>query len=125
VRSVLFGTSSFWEGVDVPGEALELLVITKIPFDVPTDPLIEARMERVQSNTGNGFMNYAVPEAVVRLRQGFGRLIRTAADRGAVLVLDPRMTRTAYGPQFLNSLPVAPTICDDEQSLFAVLDNWF
>jgi Rad3-related DNA helicase/DNA polymerase III epsilon subunit-like protein len=125
VRSVLFGTSSFWEGVDVPGEALELLVITKIPFDVPTDPLIEARMERVQANTGNGFMNYAVPEAVVRLRQGFGRLIRTAADRGAVLVLDPRMTRTAYGSQFLNSLPVAPTTCDDEQSLFAVLDKWF
>jgi ATP-dependent DNA helicase DinG len=125
VRSVLFGTSSFWEGIDVPGAALELLVITKIPFDVPTDPLIEARMEKVQAETGNGFLHYAVPEAVVKLRQGFGRLIRTAEDRGAVLVLDPRVTQTAYGPLFLKSLPVEPALCDDESSLFSTLKEWF
>ncbi len=123
--SVLLGTSSFWEGVDVPGPALELLVITKIPFDVPTDPLIEARMEKIQSDSGNGFLNYAVPEAVFRLRQGFGRLIRTAEDRGAVLILDPRTTRTPYGSMFLNSLPVDATLCGDESALFSALDQWF
>lgn len=123
--SVLLGTSSFWEGVDVPGRALELLVITKIPFDVPTDPLIEARMEKIQSDSGNGFLNYAVPEAVFRLRQGFGRLIRTAEDRGAVLMLDPRTTRTPYGSMFLNSLPVDATLCGDESALFSALDQWF
>jgi predicted DnaQ family exonuclease/DinG family helicase len=123
--SVLFGTSSFWEGVDVPGKALELLVITKIPFDVPTDPLIEARMEKIQSDSGNGFLNYAVPEAVFRLRQGFGRLIRTSEDRGAVLMLDPRTTRTPYGSMFLNSLPVDATLCGDENALFSALDGWF
>ena len=125
VRSVLFGTASFWEGVDVPGQALELLVITKIPFDVPTDPLIEARMEKIQSQTGNAFLNYAVPEAIVRLRQGFGRLIRSTEDRGAVLMLDPRVTQTAYGSLFLKSLPVDARLCEDENSLFFALDKWF
>jgi ATP-dependent DNA helicase DinG len=125
VRSVLFGTSSFWEGVDVPGQALELLVITKIPFDVPTDPLIEARMERIHSQTGNGFLNYAVPEAVVKLRQGFGRLIRSTEDRGAVLMLDQRMTQKDYGSIFLKSLPVEARLCKDESSLFSLLNEWF
>jgi ATP-dependent DNA helicase DinG len=125
VRSVLFGTASFWEGVDVPGQALELLVITKIPFDVPTDPLIEARMEKSQSETGNAFLNYAVPEAIVRLRQGFGRLIRSAEDRGAVLMLDPRVSQTAYGSLFLKSLPVEARLCDDENSMFSALNQWF
>jgi ATP-dependent DNA helicase DinG len=125
VHSVLFGTASFWEGVDVPGQALELLVITKIPFDVPTDPLIEARMEKIQAETGNAFLNYAVPEAIVRLRQGFGRLIRSADDRGAVLMLDPRVTQTAYGGLFLKSLPVEARLCDDENTLFFALDKWF
>jgi ATP-dependent DNA helicase DinG len=123
--SVLFGTSSFWEGVDVPGRALELLVITKIPFDVPTDPLVEARMEKIESDAGNGFLNYAVPEAVFRLRQGFGRLIRTSEDRGAVVMLDPRTTRTRYGSMFLNSLPVDATLCGDENALLSALDDWF
>ena len=125
IRSVLFGTASFWEGVDVPGQALELLVITKIPFDVPTDPLIEARMEKCQAETGNGFLNYAVPEAIVRLRQGFGRLIRSSEDRGAVLMLDQRVSQTAYGGLFLKSLPVDARFCGDEIALFSALDRWF
>jgi ATP-dependent DNA helicase DinG len=102
-----------------------MLVITKIPFDVPTDPLVEARMEKIQSDSGNGFLNYAVPEAVFRLRQGFGRLIRTSEDRGAVLILDPRTTRTPYGSMFLNSLPVDATLCGNETALFTALDEWF
>lgn len=123
--SVLFGTSSFWEGIDVPGEALEMLIITRIPFDVPTDPLVEARMERVQKQTGNAFFNYAVPEAIVRFRQGFGRLIRTGEDRGVVLLADHRAVQPAYGPLFLNSLPVEATLCGDEGALLSHLNDWF
>ncbi len=124
-KSVLLGTSSFWEGVDVPGEALETLVITKIPFDVPSEPLVEARMEQVQLETGNGFLNYAVPEAVVRFRQGFGRLIRTGEDRGVVLILDNRVVKSSYGALFLDSLPVRARICEDETMLMHLLEEWF
>jgi predicted DnaQ family exonuclease/DinG family helicase len=125
VKSVLFGTSSFWEGVDIPGQALEMLVITRIPFDVPTEPLFEARMERVQERTGNAFFQYAVPEALVRFRQGFGRLIRTCSDRGVVLLTDLRAVQTAYGPLFSNSLPVEATLCKDENALLSHLNHWF
>jgi len=125
VRSVLFGTSSFWEGVDVPGQALELLIITRIPFDVPTEPLIEARMERIQQEKGSSFFHYAVPEAIVRFRQGFGRLIRTCEDRGVILMTDHRMVQTAYGSLFLNSLPVEAKLCKSETELLSHLDQWF
>jgi Rad3-related DNA helicase len=124
-RSVLLGTNSFWEGIDVPGSALETLVITKIPFDVPTEPLIEARMEQVQKESGNGFMNYAVPEAIVRFRQGFGRLIRSGGDRGVVLMLDNRIVQTSYGTVFLESLPVPAMLCTEEKELMETLNLWF
>jgi len=124
-KSVLLGTNSFWEGVDVPGAALELLIITKIPFDVPTEPLVQARMEQAQARTGNGFMNYTVPEAVVRFRQGFGRLIRSGEDRGAVLILDHRLVETQYGRIFLESLPVRPSICANHEALLTSLNQWF
>ncbi|HHS12518.1 MAG TPA: hypothetical protein ENN03_01985 [bacterium] len=124
-RSVLLGTSSFWEGVDIPGEALEMLIIPKIPFDVPTDPVVQARSEEAHRETGNGFMNYSVPEAVVRLRQGFGRLIRKAGDRGSVICLDNRMLMSRYGAVFLESLPVNPVRCDSRESLMEVLAGWF
>jgi predicted DnaQ family exonuclease/DinG family helicase len=124
-RSVLLGTSSFWEGVDVPGNALEILVITRIPFDVPTEPLIEARMEEAEKRFGSGFFNYAVPEAVVRFRQGFGRLIRTASDRGVVLLLDQRAVKSKYGFLFLSSLPVEPMLCATEEEVMNKLENWF
>lgn len=124
-KSVLLGTNSFWEGVDVPGSALELLVITKIPFAVPTDPLVEARMERVQTETGNGFLNYAVPEAIVMFRQGFGRLIRSREDSGVVLMLDHRIVQTQYGTLFLESLPVEANICQESKTLMEILEEWF
>jgi len=123
--SVLFGTSSFWEGVDVPGEALELLVLTKIPFDVPSEPVVEARTEAVQSRTGSGFMNFAVPEAIVKVRQGFGRLIRSGQDHGAVLLLDNRVTQTRYGRLFLEALPVPAQRCASEHALLEGLESWF
>lgn len=100
-RSVLLGTRSFWEGVDVVGAALSVLVITRLPFAVPDDPIFVARSETFD----NPFAEYAIPEAILRFRQGFGRLIRTKTDRGVVLVLDKRILTKSYGPMFLNSLP--------------------
>jgi ATP-dependent DNA helicase DinG len=100
-RAVLLGTRSFWEGVDIPGESLSVLVITKLPFDVPTDPLIAARSEMYEDS----FQEYYLPEAILKFRQGFGRLIRTASDRGVVVVLDRRVLTKQYGRLFLESLP--------------------
>jgi DNA polymerase-3 subunit epsilon/ATP-dependent DNA helicase DinG len=98
---VLLGTKSFWEGVDVPGQALSALVIVKLPFDVPTDPVIAARSETFE----NPFNEYTLPEAILKFRQGFGRLIRTKSDRGVVAVFDRRVLTKQYGKQFIDSLP--------------------
>jgi DNA polymerase-3 subunit epsilon/ATP-dependent DNA helicase DinG len=100
-RAVLLGTRAFWEGVDVPGDALSVLVLTKLPFDVPSDPLIGARSELYE----DPFNEYYLPEAILKFRQGFGRLIRTASDRGVVAVFDRRVLTKQYGRLFLESLP--------------------
>jgi ATP-dependent DNA helicase DinG len=110
--SILFGTNSFWQGVDVPGEALSHVVITKLPFDVPDRPLVQARTEEIERNGGNAFMEYSLPRAVLRLKQGFGRLIRSRDDRGAVTLLDPRIITKRYGRIFLDSLPRCEVIRD-------------
>jgi len=112
VDSVLIATATFWQGIDVPGEALSLLVIDKLPFSAPGDPLHEARCERVERDGGDWFREYALPTAVLQLRQGFGRLIRGHADRGVVAVLDPRLRTRAYGAAFLASLPPCPVVSD-------------
>ncbi len=109
-RSVLFGTDSFWQGVDVPGDALKNVIITKLPFSVPDHPLLEARLERIRRTGGNPFRDYQLPEAVIKLRQGFGRLIRTKTDTGMVVILDPRIHTKAYGRLFLESLPECEVI---------------
>lgn len=103
--AVLLGTSSFWQGVDVPGEALSLVVIDKLPFDVPTDPLVAARMDRIRRNGGDPFADYQTPMAVLGLKQGLGRLIRSGSDRGILAVLDSRLRSRSYGGTFLRSLP--------------------
>lgn len=103
--SVLLATDSFWEGVDVPGESLSLVAICRLPFEVPTHPVAAAQMARVASAGGDPFTDLTLPRAVMRVRQGFGRLIRSHADRGVVLLLDARLTRRAYGEVFLRSLP--------------------
>ena len=104
-NSVLFATDSFWEGVDVPGESLSVLIICRLPFKVPSDPVIKARMELIEKNGGNSFLEYSLPEAVIKLRQGFGRLIRRKSDRGVILITDTRILSKFYGKIFFNSLP--------------------
>jgi ATP-dependent DNA helicase DinG len=108
VSSVLFATASFWEGVDVPGEALSAVVIDKLPFDSPADPLIEAKMEYLERGGINPFMEFQLPRAVISLRQGMGRLIRSDGDRGILSVLDSRLYRKSYGKTFFESLTEFP-----------------
>ncbi len=104
-RSVLFGTDSFWEGVDVAGEALRCVILFKLPFQVPTEPIVEARTQAITAKGGNAFMEYSIPNAVVKFKQGFGRLIRHKKDRGVIVCLDTRLITKRYGAYFFNSLP--------------------
>ena len=99
------GADSFWQGVDVPGETLQNVMITKLPFSVPDQPLRQARMESIQAAGGNAFVDFQLPEAVIKFRQGFGRLIRTSRDSGMVVVFDPRVRTKPYGQRFLDGLP--------------------
>jgi ATP-dependent DNA helicase DinG len=115
-RSVLLGTSSFWHGVDVPGAALSLVVIDKLPFDVPSDPIVAARIERIREDEGNPFAEYQTPMAVLDLKQGLGRLLRSKGDRGILSVLDPRLTTKGYGKTFLASLPPYPVVRSREEA---------
>ena len=117
--AVLLGVASLWEGVDFPGETLEMLVVAKLPFSVPDDPLVEARAERLRERGQDAFRADALPEAVVRFRQGVGRLIRRSDDRGVLVVCDPRLATASYRAPFLAALPVPPEVWNDARGLAA------
>lgn len=124
-NAVLFGTSSFWEGVDVPGDALGLVIIVKLPFQVPTEPLYEAYSEMLVDSGENPFFSYAVPQAIIRFKQGFGRLMRTKTDRGCVLCLDHRLALKSYGQTFVGSLPPSKTLFAPEQEVISLMREFY
>jgi Rad3-related DNA helicase len=111
------GTSSFWEGIDLPGDLLEILVIAKIPFDVPNEPVTEAYNEKIQELGGNPFVEHSVPAAAIRLRQGFGRLIRSMNDEGIFINMDNRVITKRYGHIFQSVIPVSMKTFSEENSL--------
>jgi Rad3-related DNA helicase len=122
---VLLGAASFWEGVDFPGAALEVLVIARLPFSVPTDPIVAARSEDIQERGGDPFRDLLLPEALLRFRQGIGRLVRTAEDRGVVVVADSRVARAGYGAKFVAALPTPPVRETSPERLVEVVARWF
>ena len=124
-NAVLFGTDSFWEGVDVKGEALRLVIITRLPFQVPTEPVQQARSEQVEASGGDSFREFSIPQAVIKFRQGFGRLIRSRDDRGAVLILDRRITTKGYGKIFLRSLPDTEVVRGTSGEVFEKMGTFF
>ena len=119
-KTVLLGTSSFWEGVDVVGEALSVLVLTRLPFSVPSDPVFVARSELFD----DPFNQYAVPQAVLRFKQGFGRLIRGKSDRGVIVVLDRRVKSKFYGDAFIGSLPLCLVKSGPSRNLAGEVLGW-
>jgi ATP-dependent DNA helicase DinG len=124
-NAILLGTDSFWEGVDVPGRALRALVLTKLPFKVPSDPVTSARLERISEEGGDGFWQYLVPHAALKLKQGFGRLIRSRQDVGVVLLLDPRILTKRYGSVIRSGLPPATEIVGTWREVLIACEDFF
>ena len=122
---MLFGTDSFWEGVDVVGEALRLVVIIKLPFKVPTEPIIQARCEEIEKRGKSSFIDYTIPTAIVKFKQGFGRLIRSKKDRGCMICLDSRLHSKPYGKLFIKSLPGIKELVGDSNVLLDSLKKFY
>jgi ATP-dependent DNA helicase DinG len=120
----LFGTDSFWEGVDVRGPSLSHVVIVRLPFRVPTEPLVQAKIESIASEGRDPFLQLSLPEAVIRFRQGFGRLIRSREDTGAVTVLDSRLAQRGYGRAFIESIPECSTVMGTVHEIEDAVRRW-
>jgi ATP-dependent DNA helicase DinG len=123
--TVVFGAQSFWEGVDVAGDALSCVVLARLPFPQKGEPVTEARSEQIEENGGSSFRDYMVPEAVIKFRQGFGRLIRTKSDRGVVIVADPRIVTKNYGAVFRKSIPATVHTVSGESELLERTGDFF
>lgn len=123
--AVLLGTDSFWEGVDVPGEALSCVVIARLPFRVPSEPVTSARIAEIERQGRNSFREYMLPQAVIKFKQGFGRLIRSKTDRGVVIICDPRAISKSYGQQFLRSLPKCSVLAAKRSRTLEAIQQWF
>ena len=124
-NAVLFGTDSFWEGVDVQGDALKMVIIVKLPFKVPTEPVIQARVESLENAGENAFMTFTVPQATIKFKQGFGRLIRSKTDHGAVIILDNRVVQKHYGRIFLKSLPSCQIVKGTRAEIVSNIKTFF
>jgi ATP-dependent DNA helicase DinG len=123
-KAILFGTSSFWEGVDIPGEDLSCLVLVRLPFTPPDDPLFQAKGEALRAEGKNPFYHSSLPQAVIRFKQGFGRLIRTERDRGIIIVFDRRITTARYGKAFIQSIPKVPILHASLPEVIQVIEDW-
>jgi ATP-dependent DNA helicase DinG len=123
-KAILLGTNSFWEGVDIPGEDLSCLIIVRLPFSPPDEPIVQAKSEEIKKNGGNPFSDHSLPEAVIRFKQGFGRLIRSEQDRGIIVVFDRRIITTKYGKTFLESIPKIPVKKSNIDELVPFIHNW-
>jgi len=124
-QAILFGTSSFWEGVDIPGEDLSSLVIVRLPFQPPDHPVYEAKAQYLKESGENPFMEFALPNAVIKFKQGFGRLIRSSQDRGIVFICDARIMTARYGKYFIRSIPDVPIHFDTTKNLMDKARSWF
>ena len=124
-NSALFATDSFWEGIDITGDSLKLVVIMRLPFKVPTDPIVEARTEHLENQGINSFLAYSVPHAVLKFKQGFGRLIRSKTDKGVVVVMDKRIVTKSYGKHFLNSLPDCNVVTGSFKDMLSRIELFF
>lgn len=123
-KAILLGTNSFWEGIDIPGEDLTCLIIVRLPFSSPEDPLTEAKNERIKNEGGNPFLENSLPEAVLRFKQGFGRLVRTEEDKGFIIVFDRRIVTTSYGETFLKSIPAVPIKQQNNAEMVEFIEKW-
>jgi len=124
-KAILFGTTTFWEGIDVPGDALSTILLVRLPFTSPDDPYFKQKADQLTKQGRNAFTQYALPEAIIRFRQGFGRLIRSPEEKGAFIILDRRIETKSYGKDFLDAIPQVPKKQVSIETMVDTLETWY